>query len=214
MDYYGNNDWRDYHLAHYGRKGMRKGKHLPGITWWKELMPGQQLQNQANMYGQMGNAAGNRMVQQFTNKQNVQRTAEASGSVNGHDYMRMERANAQTNRAMAEKERAEEAQQRHEHMQKQKKKRTEKSVKKALSNLGIRAKKTYNTKITGKTYLERSRDAGNKAQVRRDMGNHKQARAYENQREKNLKAYDRSLAGRVNNAADSGKEAFKRIFGR
>lgn len=37
MDYYGNNDWRDYHLAHYGRKGMKKGKHLPGTTWWKDL---------------------------------------------------------------------------------------------------------------------------------------------------------------------------------
>ena len=30
MEYYGNNDYRDY-LAHYGRKGMRKGKHLPGV---------------------------------------------------------------------------------------------------------------------------------------------------------------------------------------
>lgn len=36
MDYYGNNDWRDYHLSHYGVKGMKKGKHLPGTTWWKE----------------------------------------------------------------------------------------------------------------------------------------------------------------------------------
>lgn len=26
MDYYGNNDWRDYHLAHYGKKGMKWGK--------------------------------------------------------------------------------------------------------------------------------------------------------------------------------------------
>lgn len=36
MDYYGNNDWRDYHLSHYGVKGMKKGKHLPGTDWWKE----------------------------------------------------------------------------------------------------------------------------------------------------------------------------------
>lgn len=35
MEYYGNNDWRDY-LAHYGVKGMKKGKHLPGTTWWKD----------------------------------------------------------------------------------------------------------------------------------------------------------------------------------
>lgn len=34
MNYYGNNDYRNY-LAHYGRKGMRRGKHLPGTTWWK-----------------------------------------------------------------------------------------------------------------------------------------------------------------------------------
>ena len=26
MDYYGDNDWRDYHLAHYGKKGMKWGK--------------------------------------------------------------------------------------------------------------------------------------------------------------------------------------------
>lgn len=41
MDYYGNNDFRDYrngsYLAHYGRKGMKKGKHLPGTTWWRDL---------------------------------------------------------------------------------------------------------------------------------------------------------------------------------
>lgn len=37
MEYYGHNDWRDYHLAHYGRKGMKKGKHLPGTEWWKNL---------------------------------------------------------------------------------------------------------------------------------------------------------------------------------
>lgn len=30
MNYYGTNDYRNY-LAHYGRKGMRKGKHLPGV---------------------------------------------------------------------------------------------------------------------------------------------------------------------------------------
>jgi NAD+--asparagine ADP-ribosyltransferase len=28
MEYYGNNDWRDYHLAHYGKKGMKWGKHV------------------------------------------------------------------------------------------------------------------------------------------------------------------------------------------
>lgn len=26
MEYYGHNDWRDYHLAHYGKKGMKWGK--------------------------------------------------------------------------------------------------------------------------------------------------------------------------------------------
>lgn len=36
MNYYGNNDYRNY-LAHYGRKGMKKGRHLPGTTWWKDL---------------------------------------------------------------------------------------------------------------------------------------------------------------------------------
>lgn len=44
MEYYGNNDFRDYrngaYLAHYGRKGMKWGKHLSGTDWWKDVQPG------------------------------------------------------------------------------------------------------------------------------------------------------------------------------
>ena len=43
MEYYGNNDFRDYrnssYLAHYGRPGMKWGKHLAGTDWWKDLTP-------------------------------------------------------------------------------------------------------------------------------------------------------------------------------
>lgn len=36
MEYYGNNDWRDYHLAHYGVKGMKWGRHDKARTpWWE-----------------------------------------------------------------------------------------------------------------------------------------------------------------------------------
>lgn len=31
MEYYGHNDWRDYHLAHYGVKGMQWHKHLKSV---------------------------------------------------------------------------------------------------------------------------------------------------------------------------------------
>lgn len=50
MQYYGNNDWRDYHLAHYGVKGMKWHKHLKATTeWWK---------NTGNTIGSGFNSAG------------------------------------------------------------------------------------------------------------------------------------------------------------
>ena len=49
MYYHGNNDWRDY-LAHYGVKGMKKGKHLPGTSWWKDLT-GLKYKDEANRQG-------------------------------------------------------------------------------------------------------------------------------------------------------------------
>jgi hypothetical protein len=36
MEYYGNNDWRDYHLAHFGVKGMKWGRHDKARTHWWE----------------------------------------------------------------------------------------------------------------------------------------------------------------------------------
>ena len=51
MDYYGNNDWRDYHLSHYGVKGMKKGKHLPGTDWWKDAAKDQITRDNAYALG-------------------------------------------------------------------------------------------------------------------------------------------------------------------
>lgn len=70
MYYHGNNDWRDY-LAHYGVKGMKKGKHLPGTSWWKELT-GSKYSDEAKRQDEiqkkermLGNAASERWAQAY-----------------------------------------------------------------------------------------------------------------------------------------------------
>lgn len=60
MEYYGHNDWRDYHLAHFGVKGMSWGKHLPGTEWWKNGMNNPQAAAMQNLNASIQNAAAAR----------------------------------------------------------------------------------------------------------------------------------------------------------
>ena len=51
MNYYGSNDWRDYHLAHYGVKGMKWNKHLKAATdWWRRDVTGSYYRKKAERH--------------------------------------------------------------------------------------------------------------------------------------------------------------------
>ena len=81
MQHYGNNDWRDYHLAHYGVKGMKKGKHLPGTSWWQQAN-GLMNKARSNWATKVTGSAYRRGVKQNLNKA---RFSEASKLTNVRD---------------------------------------------------------------------------------------------------------------------------------